>query len=114
MVRSVRSADETVAACAESTERGKGVVLYFTASWCGPCRRIKKPLQALAEEYAEKLDVYAVDVDEVKEVAEVYRVSSMPTFVFCAKNKALFEFSGADESKLARSMRKLAEHVSEA
>lgn len=108
-MRYVNSREETAALCSASANKGKKVVLYFTASWCGPCKRIKKPLEALAEEYSDALDVYAVDVDEVASVAELYRVRSMPTFVFCADGKVLAEFSGASESRLERYMRALAE-----
>ena len=85
MVQYVSSKEETAALCSASAERGKKVVLYFTASWCGPCKRIKKPLEQLAAEYSRDIDVYGVDVDEVPTVAELYRVRSMPTFVFCAQ-----------------------------
>jgi thioredoxin 1 len=103
--------NDAAAACTAAGDARKGVVLYFTASWCGPCRRIKPDLLRLAEEYKDKLDVVVVDVDELISVAELYKVKSMPTFVFCIGNKQVYEFSGADSAKLVRAFEKLVQRI---
>lgn len=61
---------------------GPGVTLIdFTAKWCGPCRVMEPVLAALAKEYAGRVRVTAVDVDEEQLLAQQFDVRSMPTFV---------------------------------
>lgn len=59
------------------------VVLYFTATWCGWCRRLDSdvfPNEAAADAVAKFLWV-KIDIDEKKEVAARYRVRGVPVFV---------------------------------
>ena len=61
---------------------GPGVTLIdFTAKWCGPCRVMEPALASIAKEYAGRVRVVAVDVDEEQVVAQQFNVRSMPTFV---------------------------------
>jgi len=59
-----------------------GVTLIdFTAAWCGPCRTLAPILAQLATEYAGKVQIVALDVDDHQEVAQRYDVRAMPTMV---------------------------------
>ena len=61
---------------------GTGVTLIdFTAKWCGPCKVMEPVMAALAKEYAGRVRVVAIDVDEEQLLAQQYNVRSMPTFV---------------------------------
>jgi thioredoxin 1 len=61
---------------------GNGITLIdFTARWCGPCRAMEPVLAALAKEYAGRVRIVAVDVDDEPSLAEQYNVRSMPTFI---------------------------------
>lgn len=61
---------------------GPGVTLIdFTAKWCGPCRVMKPTLEALETEYAGRVRIVPVDVDEEQQLAQQFDVRSMPTFV---------------------------------
>ena len=53
----------------------------FWAEWCGPCRVIAPALEELAAEYADKLTVAKVNVDENQSLALDYEVMSIPTLV---------------------------------
>ena len=55
------------------------VVLKFTASWCGPCQRIKSDVHEACLKHGVRLA--EIDVD-VSELAATYRVTAMPTIVF--------------------------------
>lgn len=61
-----------------------GVVVDFYADWCPPCRAIAPVFSKLAEEHSSKgqLAFVKVNVDHVKNVAQRYNISAMPTFVF--------------------------------
>jgi thioredoxin 1 len=56
-------------------------LLEFTAPWCGPCKTMVPILTALATEYAGRIRVVAVDVDQEVLLAERFSVRSMPTLV---------------------------------
>ena len=59
--------------------QAEGVVLVdFSASWCGPCRRLEPELNAVAEELAGQVKVIKVDVDASPEIAERYGVQGIP------------------------------------
>lgn len=59
-----------------------GITLIdFTAKWCGPCRIMDPVLASLATEYAGRVRVVAVDVDDDQLTAQQFNVRSMPTFV---------------------------------
>ena len=60
----------------------KPAVVDFYADWCGPCRRLAPVLDELAAEYEGKLYIYKVNVDNEKEIAEAFGITSLPTIVF--------------------------------
>ena len=59
------------------------VLVDFWAKWCMPCKMIAPALQELAAEYAGKLKIGKVNIDEEGELAIQYGIESIPTlFVF--------------------------------
>ena len=58
---------------------GNGITLVdFWASWCGPCKMVGPVVEQIADEYPE-IKVCKVNVDEEMELAQQYRVMSIPT-----------------------------------
>ncbi|HHV65847.1 MAG TPA: thioredoxin [Peptococcaceae bacterium] len=57
------------------------VLVDFWAEWCGPCRMIAPVVEQIADQYAGKVIVGKLNVDEHNEVAVKYNVMSIPTLL---------------------------------
>ena len=57
-------------------------IVDFTATWCGPCKKLAPILEELAKEYKGKVNIYKVDVDKCKDLAQAFRISSIPAMLF--------------------------------
>ena len=74
---------------------------YFTASWCGPCKRIKPLIEKISDGADEtKLEVYMIDIDENEELSEELKIRSVPTFYLFHKNELKGQCGGADIKKI--------------
>ena len=67
--------DETV------LKSGAPVLVDFWAEWCGPCKRLGPTVDALATEYAGKVTVGKLNVDENPTVSFKYNVRGIPTLL---------------------------------
>jgi thioredoxin len=61
----------------------KPCLVDFYADWCGPCKISSPILDELSKEYAGKIDIYKVNIDQERELASLFNVQSIPTFLFC-------------------------------
>lgn len=57
-------------------------IIDFYADWCGPCKAVAPVLEELSNEYKDKLVIYKVDTDAEMELAAVFGIRSIPTFLF--------------------------------
>lgn len=71
----------------------KLVMIDFFADWCGPCKMLAPVVEQIAEEQTE-IEVVKVNVDEVPELAQMYRVASIPTLVFLKGGQLVKEHVG--------------------
>ena len=67
----------------------KPVLVDFWASWCGPCRMFAPIIDTVAEEYPDEVKVGKINVDEENELAQQYRVASIPTLIMFKNGEAV-------------------------
>ena len=60
----------------------KPVLLDFYADWCGPCQSLLPVVEKLAEKHESDFVIAKVNVDHNKELAQEFRVRSIPALFF--------------------------------
>lgn len=63
------------------------VLVDFYADWCNPCKMMAPVVEKLAEEYEGKVKVGKCNIDENMQIAQRYRVASIPTFMVFREGK---------------------------
>ena len=71
------------------------VLVDFWAEWCGPCKQIAPVLDELAAEYAGKLRIGKLNIDENMDVPRRFEVMSIPTLILFKDGEAQHRIVGA-------------------
>lgn len=89
--------DATIAEFPQLVELSKQVpvVLDMWAPWCAPCRQLGPVLEQLVQEYAGKIALAKVNVDEQAELAQAFRVQSVPAVFLLLDGHPAPLFTGA-------------------
>ncbi len=98
----------------EVLERSRSVpvLIDFWATWCQPCKTLGPLLEKLATEHAGRFVLAKVDVDRAPELAEAFRIQSVPSVVLVRDGRPVDGFVGAlGEQELGEF---LAPHLGEA
>ena len=72
---------------ADVLKSSEPVVVDFWAEWCGPCRAISPALEEISAEYAGKLTIAKVNIDENPETPNNYDVRGIPTLILFKDGK---------------------------
>lgn len=71
------------------------VLVDFWAPWCGPCKSIAPILEELASEYAGKIKVVKLNVDDNPKTPSGYNVRGIPNLVFFKGGEVVEQIVGA-------------------
>ena len=71
------------------------VLLDFWAEWCGPCKMIAPILEAVADEYKDRLRVVKLNIDENPQTPPKYNIRSIPTLLLFRNGSVAAQQVGA-------------------
>ena len=73
----------------------KPVLVDFWAEWCGPCKMIGPTVESIATEYADKLVVGKINVDNEPTIAQTYGIRNIPTLLVFKNGEVVDKLVGA-------------------
>lgn len=72
----------------------RAVLVDFWSQWCAPCLRLRPHLEKLAENYADRVRMVAIDIERHEEAKDDYDVMSLPTLLLMKGGETIHRFVG--------------------
>ncbi|MFH1481754.1 MAG: thioredoxin, partial [Pseudomonadota bacterium] len=80
----------------------------FWAAWCGPCRMVAPVVEELAKEYAGKVKVAKLDVDQNRQTPIKFGIRNIPTLILFKGGEVAQTIIGAQpKSSIEKEIKKL-------
>jgi thioredoxin 1 len=93
----------------EVLRNDKPVIVDYWAEWCGPCRMVAPVLEEIAAEYADKIDVVKLNIDENPDLSQRYGIMAIPTMNVFSGGEVVKQIVGAKPKSAL--LRELAEFL---
>jgi len=92
----------------EILKAGMPAMVDFWAAWCGPCRAIAPVVEELAKEYAGKVKIAKMNVDENSKTPMKYGIRAIPTLILFKDGNVMDQITGAvSKSQIDNAIKKL-------
>jgi len=89
-------------------EGNKPAIIDFYADWCPPCRQLSPLVEEIAKEYSGRIDVYKVDTDKEKTLAQALGITNLPTLLFIpAKGKPQMTMGALPKDNLVKAINEI-------
>ena len=75
------------------------VFVDYYADWCGPCKMMAPLVEKMEEKFQGKIKIGKCNIDENMEIAQTYKVASIPTFILFKEGIAVGTYVGAMSAK---------------
>ena len=88
---------------AQNKKNKKFTMLYFTASWCGPCKKLYPILNSILEKLDKDIKdnfLYKIDIDDNDLITQHYNIKSVPTILLINGNEKLYTVSGYNMNEI--------------
>lgn len=99
----IDATDETFETEVLFASRERPVVVDFWAPWCGPCKALTPTLERVAAELGDRVTLVKVNTDENPQIAQAFRIQSIPAVKAFRDGKIVSEFLGAQAEPQVRS-----------
>jgi thioredoxin 1 len=83
---------QTIEELETALEKSENIIVMFSATWCGPCKKITPDVEKLESEH---LSVYKVDMDYFEDVSP-FQITALPTFLFYKNGVILEKYAGSN------------------
>ncbi len=80
---------------AELAAAGLPLVIDFSATWCGPCKKIAPIIDELAAEYDGRVIIGKCDIDESADLTAQFGIRNVPTVLFIKNGEVVDKHVGA-------------------
>lgn len=89
--------------------QNKPTLVDFFATWCGPCRMQSPILEQVKNKVGDKANIIKVDIDKNQDLAQRYRVQSVPTLIMFKNGEAVWRTVGLQQADVLEA--KIYEHI---
>jgi thioredoxin 1 len=93
----------------EVLQSDKPVIVDYWAEWCGPCRMVAPVLEEIAAEYADKIEVVKLNIDDNPELSQRYGIMAIPTMNVFSGGEVVKQIVGAKPKSAL--LRELADYL---
>ena len=78
----------------------KPVLVYFFATWCGPCKMMQPILEQVSQQLGDQVRIVKIDVDRNQQLASQLQVSSVPTLAIFKNGEIVWRQPGVQPANV--------------